>query len=40
MMEVLLTLGYVVLVAAVIGVLYAFGRVLWSGFKAVKHNDD
>jgi hypothetical protein len=39
-MEALTTIGYAVLMAAVIGVLYAFGKVLWSGFKAVKHNDD
>jgi hypothetical protein len=39
-METLISLGYVILVAGVIGVLYAFGRVLWSGFKAVKNNDD
>lgn len=40
MMEVLTSIGYAILVAGVIGVLYAFGRVLWSGFKAIKQNDD
>jgi hypothetical protein len=39
-METLYALGYAFLLAAVIGVLYVFGKVLWSGFKAVKHHDD
>ena len=39
-METLYALGYAFLLAAVIGVLYVFGKVLWSGFKAVKQHDD
>ena len=39
-METLYALGYAFLVASVIGVIYVFGKVLWSGFKAVKHHDD
>jgi hypothetical protein len=39
-MEALHTIGYVILAAGVAGVLYIFGKVLWSGFKAVKNNND
>ena len=34
------TIGYAVLVTAVVGVLYVFGKVLWSGMKTIKQNDD
>jgi hypothetical protein len=39
-MEALYVIGYIILAAGVAGVLYTFGKVLWSGFKAVKNNDD
>lgn len=39
-MEAVFAIGYAVLTMAVIGVLYAFGRVLWSGMKTIKQNDD
>jgi hypothetical protein len=39
-MEALQTIGYIVLVSGVIGVLYVFGKVLWSGLKTVKQHDD
>ena len=39
-MEELYAIGYVILATGVAGVLYIFGKVLWTGFKAVKHNDD
>ena len=40
MIELLQTIGYAVLIAAVVGVLYVFGKVLWSGMKTIKQNDD
>jgi len=40
MSELLSTLGYVVLITSVVGVLYVFGKVLWSGMKTIKQNDD
>jgi hypothetical protein len=39
-MEALQTIGYIVLAAGVIGVLYVFGKVLWSGLRTVKQHDD
>lgn len=39
-MEALYAIGYFILAVAVGAVLYAFGKVLWSGFKAIKQNDD
>ena len=40
MIELLSTIGYIVLLTSVIGVLYVFGKVLWSGIKTIKQNDD
>ena len=40
MIEVLQTIGYVVLVTSVVGVIYVFGKLLWSGMKTINQNDD
>ena len=34
------TVGWIVLILAVLGIFYVFGRILKSSFSAFKHGDD